>query len=61
MDIMRKIKGGCKPVLVHTLKVYMGSRDITLLILNLCTIWRRGENFMPWPFYSQVRTPVPTE
>jgi hypothetical protein len=43
------------------MKVYMGSRDVTPLILNLCTKWRRVENFMPWPFYSQERTLVPME
>jgi hypothetical protein len=41
--------------------VYKGRRGIAPITLNLCTIWRLGDNLTLRPFYPQEKPPLPTE
>jgi len=45
-----------KFVVVHTLKAYRGSGDITPYIFNLGVGWQRVVNFTPRPLHISVPT-----
>ena len=46
---------------VHAMKAYGGKGHIAPHILQLGSRWRWVVNFMPWLFYLQERTSVPTD
>jgi hypothetical protein len=50
-----------KVVLVHAVKMYVGSRYKALRILNLGNIWSQVDGFMFRPFYPRERAPVSIE
>jgi hypothetical protein len=53
-----KLDARRRHVCVHSMKAYMGSRDINPLIHNLVIRWRLLVSLMLWPLYSQRKSPL---
>jgi len=51
-----KLDATGRDVHVHTMKAYMGSRDINPLIHNLVIRWRSLVSLMLWPLYSHRKS-----
>ena len=53
-----KLDATGRDVHVHTMKAYMGSRDINPLVHNIVITWRSLVSLMLWPLYSNSNSPL---